>query len=41
LVVEGNYSPEDAKTLIDNINEAYSGEGNQGKMVTIVKELRR
>lgn len=38
MVVEGDYSPEDAKALKEAIEDAYSGEDNQGKLALIIKQ---
>lgn len=39
LVLEGDYSPEDAKLLKESIKAAYSGEDNQGNLAVIIKQL--
>lgn len=39
LVIEGDYSDEDAKLIKDKVKETYAGEGNQGKLLTIVKTI--
>jgi hypothetical protein len=39
MVIEGDYSPEDVKTLTTEIESAYSGEDNQGKLAIIIKQL--
>jgi len=39
MVVEGDYSPEDVEVLKDEIQAAYSGEDNQGKLAVIIKQL--
>ena len=39
MVVEGDYSPEDVELLKNEIDAAYSGEDNQGKLAIIIKQL--
>ena len=39
MVVEGDYSPEDVEVLKKEIDAAYSGEDNQGKLAIIIKQL--
>jgi len=39
MVVEGDYSPEDVELLKKEIDAAYSGEENQGKLAIIIKQL--
>lgn len=39
LLVDGNMSDDDAKALKTDINENLVGEGNQGKLLTIIKKL--
>jgi len=39
LLVDGKMSDDDAKKLMKNINEELVGEGNQGKILTIIKKL--
>lgn len=38
LVIEGDYSPEDAQELRAAIEEEFTGEDNQGKIFTIIKQ---
>lgn len=39
MVVEGDYSPEDVEKLTSEIEAAYTGEDNQGKLAIIIKQL--
>ena len=39
LVVSGNMGKKDAETLKDKIKEAFTDEGNQGKLFIIIKEM--
>tara|TARA_R110002167_G_scaffold305358_1_gene509493 strand:- start:2284 stop:3576 length:1293 start_codon:yes stop_codon:yes gene_type:complete len=39
LLIDGNMSPDDANDLKTEINSNLVGEGNQGKLLTIIKKL--
>lgn len=39
LLVDGNMTDEKAQELVDDVNANLTGEGNQGKLLTIVKKL--
>lgn len=39
MVIEGDYSPEDVELLKKEIEAAYTGEENQGKLAIIIKQL--
>lgn len=39
LLIDGNMSPEDAKDLQQNFKDEMTGEGNQGKILMIIKSL--